>query len=324
MSRSATNTAHALYGYVEDFVRLCLKIRDRSEGAVTAMSRRDVTHDDVFAVVGATGQQGGATARELLAAGASVRALVRDSDAPAARSLAEAGAVLTVAHLEDEESLRAAFTGVAGLFAMTTMTGPGGTVGEVGFGRSIGDAAREAAVPHVVYSSVGGAERHTGIPHFESKRRVEEHLTELGLPTTFIRPTFFMDNFASSGPQDEDGVLVLRSPLAPGVPLQMVAVDDIGVVAAAALLDPARIPGGSIEIAGDELTGEQIAAAFGAVAGKAARFDPLPLEALAEDQDLQSMFAWFNRPPAYRADFAATRALDPAVQDFATWVSTHL
>ena len=176
------------------------------------MSSHDVANRGVFAVVGATGQQGGATARSLLVAGAGVRALVRDTNSAAASSLAEAGAELARADIEDVESLRAAFAGVAGLFAMTTMTGPGGTDGEVELGRSIGDAARDAAVPHVVYSSVGGAERGTGIPHFESKRRVEEHLVELGLSTTFVRPTFFMDNFASSGPHDEDGVLVLRSP----------------------------------------------------------------------------------------------------------------
>ncbi len=276
----------------------------------------------VFAVVGATGQQGRAVARALRDAGAAVRALARNPGSAAARALADAGAMPVPADLDDPASLRAAFAGVDGVFAMTTMTGPGGTAGEVEHGRTIGDAARDAGVPHVVYSSVGGAERRTGIPHFESKRRVEEHLLDLGLPTTFVRPTFFMDNFAGAGPQEEDGVLVLRSPLAPEVPLQMVAVDDVGVVAAAALLDPAAVPGGAVEIAGDELTAEQIAAAFGARAGRPARFEPLPLDVLA-DEDMHAMFAWFRRRPAYRADFAATRRLSPGVRDFAGWLATR-
>jgi uncharacterized protein YbjT (DUF2867 family) len=275
----------------------------------------------LFAVIGATGQQGGATARVLLDAGARIRALVRDPDSPAARGLARAGAELARADMDDRRSLRTAFAGVGGLFAMTTPAGPGGPDGEVRLGRSIGDAARDAGVPHVVYSSVGGAERGTGIPHFESKRRVEEHLVALGLPTTFVRPTFFMDNFASSGPREEDGTLVLRSPLAPGIPLQMVAVDDIGVVAAAVLLDPAAVPGGSVEIAGDELTPEQIASTFGAQAGKPARFDPLPLDVLGDDEDMRAMFAWFRDLPAYEADFAATKKLSPGVRNFATWVA---
>lgn len=276
-----------------------------------------------FAVVGATGQQGGATARALLGAGTGVRAVVRDTASPRARDLADLGADLVRADIEDPGALRAAFDGVDGLFAMTTMTGPGGTEGEVALGRALGDAARDAGVPHVVYSSVGGAERNTGIPHFESKRRVEEHLFELGVNTTVVRPTFFMDNFTSAGPQEEDGVLVLRSPLAPGVPVQMVAVDDVGLIAAATLLDPGAVGGGAIEIAGDELTGEQIAAVFGAQAGKPARFEPLPLEVLSGDADMYAMFAWFRRLPAYQADFAATRALHPAVRDLATWVAEH-
>jgi uncharacterized protein YbjT (DUF2867 family) len=274
----------------------------------------------VVAVVGATGQQGGATARALLAAGAEVRALVRDPGSPAAKALAEAGAALAAADIRGGDSLRAAFTGADRIFAMTTMTGPGGTDGEIELGRAIGDAARDAEVGHVVYSSVGGAERATGIPHFESKRRVEEHLIELGLPTTFVRPTFFMDNFRSAGPQEEDGVLVLRFPLAPGVPLQMVAVDDIGAVAAAVLLDPDAIPGGAVEIAGDELTGEQIAAAFGRQAGLPARFEPLPLDVL-DDEDQHAMFAWFQTLPAYEADFALTRKLSPGLRSLASWLT---
>ncbi len=275
----------------------------------------------VFTVVGATGQQGGAVARALLGAGVAVRALVRNPGSAAARALAEAGATPAPADLDDAASLRAAFAGVDGVFAMTTMTGPGGTAGEVAHGRTIGDAARDAGVPHVVYSSVGGAERGTGIPHFESKRRVEEHLLDLGVPTTFVRPTFFMDNFGG-GPQEEDGVLVLRSPLAPGVPLQMIAVDDVGAVAATALLDPAAVPGGAVEIAGDELTPEQIAAAFGAHAGRPARYEPLPLDVVA-DEDMHAMFAWFRRLPAYQADFAATRRLSPGVRDLAGWLATR-
>lgn len=276
----------------------------------------------VIAVVGATGQQGGATARALLAAGAQVRALVRDPGSPPATALAAAGASLVTADLRDGDSLRAAFTGADRIFAMTTMTGPGGTDGEIELGRAIGDAARAAEVGHVVYSSVGGAERGTGIPHFESKRRVEEHLLELGLPTTFVRPTFFMDNFRSSGPSEENGVLVLRSPLAPGVPLQMVSVEDIGAVAAAALLNPDAVPGGAVEIGGDELTGEQIAAACGLHAGFPARFEPLPLDVL-DDADLHAMFAWFQTPPSYRADFALTKELSPGTRDFAAWLATQ-
>ncbi len=277
----------------------------------------------LFAVVGATGQQGGATARALLRAGARVRALTRNPRAQAATALADAGAEVVTADIADAHSLRAAFTGVDGVFAMTTFAGSTGPAEEVEHGRLIGDAARDAAVPHVVYSSVGGAERQTAVPHFESKRRVEEYLAALGFPLTVVRPTFFMENFARGGPQDENGVLVLRLPLPPGVPLQMIGVRDVGAVAAAALLDPAAVPGGAVEIAGDELTGEQIAAAFAERAGLPSRFEPLPLSALASDPDLQAMFTWFAALPAYQADFAATRALAPDVQDLPAWLTAQ-
>ena len=277
-----------------------------------------------IAVVGATGLQGGATARALLGANAPVRALARRTDSDAARALTELGADLVAADLDDPEGLRAAFTGVDGVFAMTTPGHDQRTDLEVRHGHAIADAAAAAGVPHVVYSSVGGAERHTGIPHFDSKRDVEEYMVARGLSTTFIRPVFFMDNFAEfTTPTMEDGTLVVRLPLPPGIPLQMITVEDIGTVAAAAALDPDRVPGGSIEIAGDELTGEQIAEAYRRRYDVPARYEPLPIAVLGGNADQRAMFEWFAHPPAYQADFAATRALAPRIKTFEQWLVTR-
>ena len=287
-------------------------------------SKTDVgASSPLFAVVGGTGRQGGATAHALLGRKARVRALVRDPQADAATALAQQGAELFRADLDDPASLRSAFTGVAGVFAMTTYAPPHGTDGEVRHGMAIADAVRAAGRPHLVYSSVGGAERHTGIPHFESKRRVEEYIEEIGLSATFVRPTFFMENFARMVPQPENGTLVLRMPLPAGVPLQMVATEDIGAVSAAALLSPADVPGGAVEIAGDELTGEEIAAAFGTHDGSPARYEALPVTVLAQDADRQAMFTWFAHPPAYQADFTLTRKLAPGVRDLPTWIADN-
>ena len=276
----------------------------------------------MVAVVGATGQQGGATARALLSAGVTVRALVRDPQKPAAQALATAGAQLAVADFDDPGSVRAAFGGVARVFAMTTMTSGRGTEGEVNDGILVADAAKSAGVEHLVYSSVGGAERHTKIPHFESKRRVEEYIEKLGLAATFVRPTFFYENLLSQSPASEDGVIVVRLPMPDDVPLQMVAVSDIGAVAAAVLVDPSRVPTGAVEIAGDELTGSQIADAFGRRAGRPARFEALPITAVGDD-DLRAMFTWFATPPSYQADRALTAELDPHVQTFDEWLNRH-
>jgi uncharacterized protein YbjT (DUF2867 family) len=276
----------------------------------------------IVAVVGATGQQGGAAARALLGAGVSVRALVRDPAKPAARALASAGAQLAISDFDDSKTIRAAFDGVSRVFAMTTMASGRGTSGETADGIVIADAALAASVEHLVYSSVGGAERDTGIPHFESKRRVEEHIESLGLPATFVRPTFFYENLLRQPPTPEDGSIVIRMPLADGVPLQMVAVDDIGAVAAAVVIDPDQVPGRAVEIAGDELTGSQIAAAFGRQAGLPARFQSLPPEA-AGDDDQRAMFEWFAKTPAYQADRALTARLDPRVQTLEQWLARH-
>lgn len=276
-----------------------------------------------YAVVGATGQQGGAVARALLERGVAVRALVREPDAAASRELAALGATLARTDLDDAASMRAAFTGVTGVFAMTTFATARGTEGEVGHGRAIAGAAVAAGVPHLVYSSVGGAERRTGVPHFESKWRVEQHLREVDVPLSVVRPTFFMDNFTGLFPAVvEDGVSVLRAPLRSDVPLQMIAVSDIGEIAATVLLAPGRVAGDAIEIAGDELTAEQVADVLGRQAGLPARFDALPVEVVGDD-DLEAMFSWFERLPAYTADLAGTRALLPTVTDFAGFVSTR-
>ena len=272
-----------------------------------------------IAVVGATGQQGGATARALLAAGATVRGLTRNVDSDAAQALTAAGAEMVAADLDDLSSVTAAFAGVSRVFAMTTMTGPAGVDGEVEHGRAIADAAVAAGVSRVVYSSVGGAERHTGVPHFESKRRVEEYLDSLAVDATFIRPVFFMENLLGSAVEGDE--VVVRLPFPDGIPLQMVAVDDIGKVAAAVLLDPTSVVG-SVEIAGDELTGTQIAEVFGRQAGLPARYESLPITVLDGDSDMKAMFEWFTESVAYQADREATRALDPEIMDTAAWLAT--
>ncbi|MFD5537467.1 NmrA family NAD(P)-binding protein, partial [Streptomyces sp. NPDC127079] len=116
-------------------------------------------------------------------------------------------------------------------------------------------------------------------------------------------------------------VLVLRMHVPADVQLQLIDVADLGALAAAALLNPTVSEGRAIEIAGDELTGELIAATLGAAVGKPGRFESLPLDVLGDNADMRAMFAWFGKRPAFQADFAATRALHPEVRNFATWAA---
>jgi uncharacterized protein YbjT (DUF2867 family) len=275
-----------------------------------------------IAVAGATGAQGGAVVDALLEKGARVRALVRSAGSERARSLASRGVELAQIDAKDQASLSNALRGVDGFFFMTTPYGDSQNPdidGEIQQGVDFVDAATVAQVPHVVFSSVGGAERNSGVPHFESKRRIEEHLLGSDLRATIVRPVFFMDNFLSMAPTVESNELVLRLPVPDGIKLQTVAVRDIGVVVAAALLNPAAVPA-SIEIAGDELTGSEIAATFGEHVGLSARYEPLPVEVLNGQDDLQKMFRWFADTPAYQADIAAVRRIDPDLWSLQTWL----
>jgi uncharacterized protein YbjT (DUF2867 family) len=255
-----------------------------------------------IAVFGGTGQQGGSVIDALLSRSAHVRALVRSPESDRARALADRGAELARVEIGDAASLSAALKGVDAFFFMTTPERHtlSDIEGETRQGIALVDAAVAAAVPHVVYSSVGGAERDSGVPHFESKRRVEEHLQQSGLRATLVRPVAFMDNFAFMGPSVENGEIVLRMPLPDHIRLQMVAVRDIGQISAAFLIGAAEAPGGAIEIAGDERTGSQIAAAFGEHAGLPARYEALPCRSSGTTRMRRRCSAGSRRHPPIR------------------------
>jgi uncharacterized protein YbjT (DUF2867 family) len=283
--------------------------------------------DGTVLVTGATGAQGGATARELVRRGREVAALVRDVDAPAARELAGLGVTLVRGDLDDEASLRAAMEGVHGVFSVQTFMTPAGLGGEVRQGRAVARAAKAAGVAHVVYSSVGGAERHSGVPHFDSKRHIERYLEQLGLAVTVLRPSFFMDNFAAHGPQVVDGTLVVQLALKPDTRVQFIAVEDIGFFAAEAFERPGQYVGRAVELAGDELTAEEVAEAFAARTGLPARFEELALDAVAANPyipnaaEISLMFEWFQEH-GYRADIDALRAEHPGLLSFAAYLKS--
>ncbi|MEU3838510.1 NmrA/HSCARG family protein [Streptomyces sp. NPDC028635] len=276
-------------------------------------------------VIGATGLQGGATARELVRRGRPTAALVRDPASEGARALAASGVTLVAGDMDDEASLRAAMAGVHGVFSVQNFMTPKGLGGEVRQGRAVARAAKAAGVAHVVYSSVGGAERHSGVPHFESKRHIERYLEQLEVPATVLRPAFFMDNFAAHGPRNVDGTLVVQLALKPHTRVQFVAVDDIGFFAAQAFDRPGEYLGRAVELAGDELTAEEVAAAFAARTGLPARFEELSLDEVAANPyipnapEISLMFEWFQEH-GYRADIPSLRAEHPGLMTFATYL----
>ncbi|MEU9047429.1 MULTISPECIES: NmrA/HSCARG family protein [unclassified Kitasatospora] len=274
-----------------------------------------------IAVFGATGQQGGAVVDALLDHNARVRALVRNPQSDRARALAARGVELAAVRADDPASLTAALATVGGFSFMTPEANSLEEVeAEIRIGTALVDAAVEAGVPHVVFNSVFGADRESGVPHHDSKQSIEEHLRQSGLRASVVRATAFMENFASMmAPSLEHGEIVLRMPLPEDVPLKMISVRDIGRVAAALLLDTAVATGGVVELVGDELTGPQIAEAFGAHAGLPARYEALPLSVLPNDLD-KAMFREFAKAREDPSDLTVVRSIEPATLDLVEWI----
>src|SRR5579862_2686059 len=202
-------------------------------------------------VTGSTGNQGGAVARSLLERGHEVRAVTRNTASAKAMALAQAGATLVRASLEDKAALRQALEGASSLFAVTTPFA-GGTEAETRQGISAADAAKAAGV-HLVFTSVGSANRQTGVPHFDSKYEVEKHIARIGVRATILAPVAFMENIYFIKEQLAKGTYA--SALSPGRAHAQIAVADIGAVAVRVLEEPARFTGKRFDLAGDELTG---------------------------------------------------------------------
>jgi uncharacterized protein YbjT (DUF2867 family) len=281
-----------------------------------------VNEDRTVLVTGATGRQGGAVVRHMLPKGWKLRALTRNTSNHAAQELARKGVELMQGDLEDPASLLRAAQGVYGIYSVQDFWAVGAKR-EVQQGKNIADAAKKAGVKHFVYSSVGGAERNTGIPHWESKWEVEKYVRSLGLPATVIRPAAFMENYYID--QVEIGILKgkLADPIAADKPYQMIATDDIGAFVALAFERPTEFIGKELEIAGSELTNPEAAKVFSRVLGKPVKFQklPLPLVRLVLGKEFYAMFRWFNEA-GFKADIPGLRRAYPEVhlQDLEEWL----
>ena len=275
----------------------------------------------VILVSGATGQQGGSVARNLLERGFAVRALTRDTEKAAAKELADLGAELVSGDLEDRASIERVLAGVYGVFSVQQFWEVG-VEGEVRQGILLADAAKEAGVEHLVYSSVGSAHRETGIPHFDSKWEVEEHVRASGVPYTVLRPVFFMQNWEMMREPVLGGTL--PQPLDPDKPFQMIDAEDIGVFAARAFDDPESWIGREVDIAGDELTMPEIAGTFSRVIGRNVDYFQVPWDGFEEQmgEEYTIMYRWFN-DYGYEANIAALRDEYPGLASFEQYLRDH-
>jgi uncharacterized protein YbjT (DUF2867 family) len=274
-------------------------------------------------ITGATGQQGGAVARELLARGHKIFAMTRKPKGEKARALAKLGAEIVQGDFDDAGSLEKVLEGMWGVFAMQN-TWEAGVEKEEEQGKRIAEVAKEADVQHFVYTSVGSAQRHTGIPHFDNKWRVEETVRSLGFPSyAIIRPAFFMENFAAPWfkPGVDSGKLMVG--IEPTTVLQMIAVRDIGKYGLWVFEKHEELNGREIDIAGDALTMPEAAKIISKAAGRTVEFVQTPIEEVRKfSDDFAAMLEWFDRV-GYNADIERN-AIESGVRptSFAEWAHT--
>jgi uncharacterized protein YbjT (DUF2867 family) len=258
-------------------------------------------------VTGSTGKQGGAVAR--------------DPTTSQAKLLANAGTTLVAASLEDTSAISKALQGATSLFAMTMPSG--GTDAETRQGIAAADAAKAAGV-HLVFTSVGSANRQTGIPHFDSKYEVEKHIAKIGVRATILAPVSFLENLYFI--KDQLAKAIYAAALPPTRPLAQVAVADIGAVAARILEDPGRFAGKGFGLASDELTGNDALAILSRVTGRRFNYYQVPLDVVRQrmGEDAVRMYEWFDRV-GFAVDRAALRREFPAVafHDFESWAKTQ-
>lgn len=265
------------------------------------MHARDAGRTDrTILVAGATGHQGGAVARALVTRGFDVRGLTRDPSRPAARELESLGVEMVQGDLYEPGTLEPAVAGVEGVFGVSDFWSEGyrGQVRQV---THLARVAAEAGVEHFVFSGVGGSDRDTGIPHFDSCDEIEGNIRDLGLPATFLRPVFFMQNFEPFYEDIVDGTLALA--IEEDTRHQMIDLQDIGPVAAQVFADPDRHVGEAYELAGDEGTLEEIAEVFSDVLGREVEPAYMPVEEVRDGfgDEFADMFQWFI-DEGYQAD----------------------
>jgi uncharacterized protein YbjT (DUF2867 family) len=275
-------------------------------------------------VLGATGQQGGATARALAADGWHVRALVRDKQSSKAQDLASLGVELVFGDFQDPASIEMSMNGIHGVFSVLPSSADAkygiSDDDEVRFGIAAIDAAKRAGVQHLVYSSTIGASPDIGLGHYESKWHIEQYLRQSGVPFSIVRPAPFMELLLYPHFGLRQGVVTFFG--APDRVVQFIAVQDIGAIAAKLLVDPSRHLGVTIDIASDALSGNDIAAKISQATARQVPYMQVSAEAAAKNPMIARLLqAMTDGKLAGQADIPSLRVLHPGLLTFDRWLA---
>ncbi|MDO8834612.1 MAG: NmrA/HSCARG family protein [Vicinamibacterales bacterium] len=303
-----------------------------------------------IAVVGATGAQGGGLVRAILAdpaGGFSVRAITRDANTDKARALAALGAEVVAANLDDEASLAAAFAGAYGAFCVTAFWEHFSPEREIAQAGNMARAARAAGVQHAIWSTLEDTRRWVAlddermptlserykVPHFDAKGSADALFTQAGVPTTFLLTSFYWDNFVAFGmgpKKGPDGVLAIALPMGEAK-LPGIAAEDIGKCAYGIFTGGTSLAGQTIGIAGEHLTGAEMAAAMGKALGQPVQYNAVPPAVYRSfgfpgAEDLGNMFQFkhdFEAAFCGARSVSASRSLNPELQSFAAWLGLN-
>ena len=304
----------------------------------------------IIAVVGATGAQGGGLARSILsdpAGGFTARVLTRDANSEKAKEFARLGAEVVVADVDDVESLKRAFQGVHGAFCVTFYWAHFSPEKELENAAAMAQAAKHAGVPHVIWSTLEDTRKWVPltdnrmptlmgkykVPHFDAKGEANHFFTDLGVPTTILLTSFYWDNFIyfGSGPKKgSDGKLALTFPMG-GKKLPGIAAEDIGRCAYGIFKKGRELIGKTVGIAGEHLTGSQMAAAFTKALGQEVKYNDVPPEVYRSfgfpgAEDLGNMFQFkrdFNDYFCGARNIEFARSLNPSLQNFEQWLAEN-
>ena len=303
----------------------------------------------IIAIVGATGAQGGGVARAILNdtnGGFRVRALTRDPSSEKARGLADAGAEVVSADVNDEASLARAFEGAYGAFCVTFFWQHMSAERELTEAANMARAAKTAGIRHAIWSTLDDSrqfipltdmrmptlqERYK-IPHFDAKAEADRFFTDAGVPTTFLLTTFYWDNFVhfGAGPKAApDGTYALTMPLGKER-LAGIASEDIGRCAYGIFNRPDLI-GKTVGIAGELLTGGEMAAAMSRALGVTVRYNEISPDAYRAlgfpgADEMGNMFEFyrdFHRHFEQSRSVAVARSLNPELQSFDAWLASN-
>jgi uncharacterized protein YbjT (DUF2867 family) len=305
----------------------------------------------LIAIVGATGGQGGGLARAILAdptGGFAVRALTRDPSSEKATALASHGAEVVQADIDDEASVRSAFDGAYGAFCVTNFWEHFSGEKEIVQAGNMARAAKSAELKHVIWSTFEDSRKwiplsddrmptlqgRFKVAHFDAKSEADHFFTDLGVPTTFLLTSAYWENFIyfGWGPQrGEDGVLAVTFPMA-DKKLPSIAVEDIGKFAYGIFKAGDEFIGGTVGVAGEHLTGAEIATSLTKALGEEVRYNDVPADVYRSfgfpgADDIGNMFQFkrdCNEDYCGARSLEVSRRLNPQLQTLDTWLTTNV